>query len=37
MIISGDHDLIPLKHTVKINKNISKYYFWILPKSGKEL
>ncbi len=34
MIISGDHDLINLEHTVKIYQNIPNAYLWILPNSG---
>jgi pimeloyl-ACP methyl ester carboxylesterase len=34
LIISGDHDLIPLNHTVSIFKNIPNAYLWILPNSG---
>jgi pimeloyl-ACP methyl ester carboxylesterase len=34
LIISGDHDLIPLQHTVQIYQNIPKAYLWILPNSG---
>ena len=34
LIISGDHDLINLEHTVKIYQNISKANLWILPDSG---
>ena len=34
LIISGDHDLINLEHTVKIYQNISKAYLWVVPNSG---
>jgi pimeloyl-ACP methyl ester carboxylesterase len=34
LIISGDHDLIVLDHTVKIYQNIPNAYLWILPDSG---
>lgn len=34
LIISGDHDLITLEHTVKIYQNIPHAYLWILPNSG---
>jgi len=34
LIISGDHDLINLEHTVKIYQNIPNAYLWILPNSG---
>jgi len=34
MIIGGDHDLIPVDHTVQIYKNIRNAYLWILPNSG---
>ncbi len=34
LIISGDHDLIVLEHTVQIFKNITKANLWILPNSG---
>jgi len=34
LIISGDHDLIMLEHTVKIYQNIPHAYLWILPNSG---
>lgn len=34
MIISGDHDLVNLEHTVKIYQNIPKAYLWILPNSS---
>ena len=34
LIISGDHDLIVLEHTLKIFENIPKANLWILPNSG---
>ena len=34
LIISGDHDLINLEHTIKIYQGIPKAYLWILPNSG---
>ena len=34
LIISGDHDLIVLEHTLKIYENIPKANLWILPNSG---
>ena len=34
LIISGDHDLITLEHTVKIYQNIPQAYLWVLPNSG---
>jgi pimeloyl-ACP methyl ester carboxylesterase len=34
LIICGDHDLIPVEHTVLIYKNIPKAYLWVLPNSG---
>ncbi len=34
LIISGDHDLIVLEHTVGIYKNIPRAYLWIVPNSG---
>lgn len=34
LIIGGDHDLIPVQHTVQIFKNIPNAYLWILPNSG---
>jgi pimeloyl-ACP methyl ester carboxylesterase len=33
LIISGDHDLIVLQHTVLIYQNIPQAYLWILPNS----
>ena len=34
LIIGGDHDLIPVQHTVEIYRNIPNAYLWILPDSG---
>jgi len=34
LIISGDHDLIVLEHTIKIYQNIPKANLWVLPDSG---
>ncbi|MGF7081304.1 alpha/beta fold hydrolase [Mucilaginibacter sp. UYCu711] len=34
LIIGGDHDLIPVQHTVAIAQAISKSYLWIVPNSG---
>lgn len=34
LIISGDHDVITLEHTVKIYQNIPHAYLWVLPGSG---
>lgn len=34
LIISGDHDVIRLEHTIKIYQNIPHAYLWILPNSG---
>ena len=34
LIISGDHDLIRLRHTIKIYQNIPHAYLWVLPNSG---
>jgi len=33
-IIGGDHDVIPVPHTVLIYQNIPKAYLWIVPDSG---
>jgi pimeloyl-ACP methyl ester carboxylesterase len=33
-IIGGDHDLIPVPHTVTIFQNIPKAYLWIVPDCG---
>jgi pimeloyl-ACP methyl ester carboxylesterase len=34
LIICGDHDLIPVEHTVLIYKNIANAFLWVLPNSG---
>jgi len=34
LVIGGDHDLIPVKHTVQIAQNIPRSYLWIIPQSG---
>ncbi len=34
LIISGDHDVIMLEHTVQIFRNIPHAYLWVLPNSG---
>lgn len=34
LIISGDHDVIALEHTIKIYQNIRNAYLWVLPNSG---
>jgi len=34
LIICGDHDLIPIEHTVLIYKNIAGANLWVLPNSG---
>jgi pimeloyl-ACP methyl ester carboxylesterase len=34
LIISGDHDVITLEHTVKIYQHIPKAFLWVLPNSG---
>jgi pimeloyl-ACP methyl ester carboxylesterase len=34
LIICGDHDLIPIEHTVKIYQAIPKAYLWVVPNSG---
>ena len=34
LIISGDHDIIRIEHTVRIFQNIPKAELWILPDSG---
>jgi len=34
LIICGDHDLIPIEHTVLIYQNIPKAYLWVVPNSG---
>ena len=34
LVIGGDHDVIPVPHTVLIAQNIPKSYLWIIPDSG---
>lgn len=34
LIIGGDHDLIPVPHTVAIAQAITRSYLWIVPNSG---
>jgi pimeloyl-ACP methyl ester carboxylesterase len=34
LIIGGDHDLIPIEHTVKIYQAIPRAYVWIVANSG---
>jgi pimeloyl-ACP methyl ester carboxylesterase len=34
LIIGGDHDLIPVTHTVQIAQSIPKSYLWIVANSG---
>jgi pimeloyl-ACP methyl ester carboxylesterase len=34
LIIGGDHDLIPVHHTVQIYQNIPNAFLWIVPNSG---
>ena len=34
LIICGDHDVIPIEHTVKIYQAIPKAYLWVVPNSG---
>jgi pimeloyl-ACP methyl ester carboxylesterase len=34
LIISGDHDVITLEHTILIYQNIPNAYLWVLPNSG---
>ncbi|MBS1530969.1 MAG: alpha/beta hydrolase [Bacteroidetes bacterium] len=34
LIICGDHDLIPIEHTVKIYEAIPRAYLWVVPNSG---
>jgi pimeloyl-ACP methyl ester carboxylesterase len=34
LIIGGDHDVIPVPHTVQIFQGIPKAYLWIVPNSG---
>lgn len=34
LVIGGDHDVIPVLHTVLIAQNIAQSYLWIVPNSG---
>src|SRR5258708_1334442 len=34
LVIGGDHDVIPVQHTVLIAQNIPRSYCWIIPNSG---
>jgi pimeloyl-ACP methyl ester carboxylesterase len=34
LVIGGDHDVIPVQHTVLIAANIPRSYLWIVPNSG---
>jgi len=34
LVIGGDHDVIPVTHTVVIAQNIPQSYLWIIPNSG---
>ena len=34
LIICGDHDVIPIEHTVKIYQAIPRAYLWVVPNSG---
>ena len=34
LVIGGDHDAIPVPHTVLISQNIPRSYLWIIPNSG---
>jgi pimeloyl-ACP methyl ester carboxylesterase len=34
LVIGGDHDAIPVPHTVAIAANIPQSYLWIVPNSG---
>jgi pimeloyl-ACP methyl ester carboxylesterase len=34
LVIGGDHDVIPVLHTVLITSNIPQSYLWIIPNSG---
>lgn len=34
LIIGGDHDLIPVQHTVQIYQHIPNAFLWIVPDSG---
>ena len=34
LVIGGDHDVIPVRHTMLIAENIPRAYLWIIPNSG---
>ena len=34
LVIGGDHDAIPSRHTLLISENIPQSYLWIIPNSG---
>lgn len=34
LVIGGDHDVIPVRHTVFIAEHIPRSYLWIIPDSG---
>jgi pimeloyl-ACP methyl ester carboxylesterase len=34
LVMGGDHDVIPVRHTVLISENIPRSYLWIIPNSG---
>jgi pimeloyl-ACP methyl ester carboxylesterase len=34
LVIGGDHDVIPERHTLLISENIPRAYLWIIPNSG---
>lgn len=34
LVIGGDHDVIPVPHTVLIAQSIPQSYLWIIPESG---
>ena len=34
LVIGGDHDAIPPRHTLLIAENIPRSYLWIIPESG---
>jgi pimeloyl-ACP methyl ester carboxylesterase len=34
LVIGGDHDVIPVRHTVLIAETIPQSYLWIVPNSG---
>ena len=34
LVMGGDHDVIPVTHTVEIWQNIPRAYLWIFPNSG---